>query len=126
MSMCFIIQKKSKMAYNEQLADRIRTQLAPQEDVEEKNMMGGLTFMVNGKMCVGIVKDELMVRLNPDIHDKAIEQNGCREMDFTGKPMKGYVFVVTEAIESEKALAYWLGLALDYNPLAKASKKKKK
>ena len=114
------------MAYNEQLADRIRTQLAPQEDVEEKNMMGGLTFMVNSKMCVGIVKDDLMVRLNPDIHDKAIEQNGCREMDFTGKPMKGYVFVASEAIESEKDLTYWLGLALDYNPLAKASKKKKK
>ncbi len=114
------------MAYNEHLADRARTQLASQEDLEEKNMMGGLTFMVNGKMCVGIVKDDLMVRLNPDIHDHAIEQNGCREMDFTGKPMKGYVFVASEVIESEKALKYWMDLALDYNPLAKASKKRKK
>lgn len=88
--------------------------------------MGGLTFMVNGKMCLGIVKEDLMVRLNPDIHDQAIEKNGCREMDFTGKPMKGYVFVSPEAIESEKELSYWVNLALDYNPLAKASKKKKK
>ena len=114
------------MAYNEHLADRVHTQLAPQEDLEEKNMMGGLTFMVNGKMCVGIVKDELMVRLNPDIHDHAIEQNGCREMDFTGKLMKGYVFVASEAIEPEKTLTYWIGLALEYNPLAKASKRKNK
>ena len=89
-------------------------------------MMGGLCFMVNGKMCVGIVKEDLMVRLNPDIHDQAIEQNGCREMDFTGKPMKGYVFVSPEAVESEKELSYWANLALEYNPLAKASKKKKK
>ena len=113
------------MAYNEQLADRIRTQLAPQEDVEEKNMMGGLTFMVNGKMCVGIVKDELMVRLNPDIHEKMVEKNSCRTMDFTTKPMKGYVFVEQEALESEQELAYWVNLALEYNPIAKASQKKK-
>lgn len=114
------------MAYSENLADRLRVHLASQEDLEEKKMMGGLTFMVNGKMCIGIVKDDLMVRLNPDIHDQAIEQNGCREMDFTGKPMKGYVFVSTEAVESEKELSYWVNLALDYNPIAKASKKKKK
>ncbi len=114
------------MAYNEHLADRIRITLAAQEDIEEKKMMGGLTFMVNGKMCVGIVKEELMVRLNPDIHDAVIEKNGCREMDFTGKPMKGYVFVASEAIESEKDLKYWLDLALDYNSIAKAAKKKKK
>ncbi len=114
------------MAYSEDLADRLRVVLATQEDIEEKKMMGGLTFMVNGKMCVGIVKNDLMARINPDIHDHAIEQNGCREMDFTGKPMKGYVFVSPEAIESEKALSYWVNLALDYNNIAKASKKKKK
>lgn len=114
------------MAYSESLADRLRVHLASQENLEEKNMMGGLTFMVNGKMCLGIVKDDLMVRLNPDIHDQAVEKNGCREMDFTGRPMKGYVFVSPEAVETEKELSYWVNLALDYNPLAKASKKKKK
>lgn len=114
------------MAYNENLADRLRTVLASQEDVEEKKMMGGLTFMVNGKMCVGIVKEDLMVRLNPDIHDQVIEHNGCREMDFTGKPMKGYVFVSPEAIESEKELNYWVNLGLEFNSIAKAAKKKKK
>ncbi|MBL7814195.1 MAG: TfoX/Sxy family protein [Saprospiraceae bacterium] len=114
------------MAYNENLADRIRLVLATQPDVEEKKMMGGLTFMVNGKMCVGIVKEELMVRLNPDIHEAVIEKNGCREMDFTGKPMKGYVFVAPEAIEQDKDLSYWVQLALEFNSLAKAAKKKTK
>ena len=113
------------MAYNEQFADRVRATLVHQDDVEEKKMMGGLTFMVNGKMCVGIVKDELMVRLNPDIHEEMIEKNGCRTMDFTTKPMKGYVFVEQEALESEQELAYWVNLALEYNPIAKASQKKK-
>lgn len=114
------------MAYNEDLAHRIRVVLASQEDLEEKKMMGGLTFMVNGKMCVGVVKDDLMVRLNPDLQSEVIERNGCREMDFTGKPMKGYVFVSPEAIESEKELTYWVNLGLDYNSIAKAAKKKAK
>ncbi len=114
------------MAFSENLADRLRLALASQEDLEEKKMMGGLTFMVNGKMCVGIVKEDLMVRLNPDIHAEVIEKNGCREMDFTGKPMKGYVFVSPEAVESEKELAYWVNLGLEYNAIAKASKKKTK
>lgn len=114
------------MAFSENLADRLRVVLATQEDLVEKKMMGGLTFMVNGKMCVGIVKGDLMVRLNPDLHDEVIEMNGCREMDFTGKPMKGYVFVSPEAIESEKELTYWVNLGLDYNSIAKAAKKKSK
>ena len=114
------------MTYNEHLADRLRIHLVAQGDVAEKNMMGSLTFMVNGKMCVGIVKDELMVRLHPDLHDEVIEKNGCREMDFTGNTTKGYVFVASEAIESEKDLKYWMDLALEFNPLAKTFKKKKK
>ena len=114
------------MAYNEDLAHRIRVVLALQEDLEEKKMMGGLTFMVNGKMCVGVVKDDLMVGLNPEIHEHAIEQNGCREMDFTGKPMKGYVFVSLEVIETDRELRFWVDLALAYNSIAKAANKKKK
>jgi TfoX/Sxy family transcriptional regulator of competence genes len=114
------------MAFSENLADRLRIALASQEDLEEKKMMGGLTFMVNGKMCVGIVKEDLMLRLNPDLHDEVIERHGCREMDFTGKPMKGYVFVSPEAVESEKELAYWVNLGLDYNVVAKAAKKKRR
>ena len=77
------------MAYNEKLANRIRERLSSLPNVNEKEMMGGLTFMVNDKMCVGIIKDELMCRIDPEIHDAQVEKQGCRIMDFTKRPMKG-------------------------------------
>jgi TfoX/Sxy family transcriptional regulator of competence genes len=113
------------MAYSEKLADRIREALVNLPQVEEKKMMGGLTFMVNGKMCVGIVKDELMCRIDPLKHDEAIEQVGCRTMDFTKKPMKGFVFIDETGMKSKKDFDYWINLSLEYNSKAKASKKKK-
>jgi TfoX/Sxy family transcriptional regulator of competence genes len=114
------------MAYNKQLADQIRICLENQTDVEEKKMMGGLTFMVNGKMCVGVVKDELMCRINPEMDEIVLEKIGCRRMDFTSKPMKGYVFVDEMGINKENPLSYWVNLSLDFNAIAKASKKKSK
>lgn len=89
-------------------------------------MMGGLTFMLNSKMCVGILKDELMVRLDPEIHEEAIKKKGCRTMDFTKKPMKGFVFVDPTGTKSEKDLQHWVNVAMEYNGKAKISKKKKK
>lgn len=77
------------MAYNEKLADRIRGSIADIPNVEEKFMFGGVCFMLNGKMCVGVVKDEMMCRINPNIYESALEMQGCREMVFTGRPMKG-------------------------------------
>ena len=74
------------MAYNEKLADRIGKQLADLPNIEEKEMMGGLIFMYNGKMCVGIIKDEMMCRIDPNFHETAIEKTGCRTMDFTKRP----------------------------------------
>ena len=88
--------------------------------------------MVNDKMCVGVEKERLMVRLDPDLMEEVIEKEGCRPMDFTGKIMKGYVFVDIEALNTKKKLEYWIKLALDYNAIArrtlraKVSKKKKK
>jgi TfoX/Sxy family transcriptional regulator of competence genes len=113
------------MAFNETLADRIRAVLLQKEVLfDEKRMMGGLAFIVDQKMCVGIVKDELMARIGPERYETALEIDGCHEMNFTGRAMKGYVFVEPHAVESDEKLAYWIQLALDYNPLAKASKKK--
>lgn len=114
------------MAYNEQLADRTRQYLSDQHGVkvEEKPMMGGLTFMVNGKMCVGIVHDDLMARISPDAYEEALEKTGCREMDFTGRPMKGFVFVGPEGTTRPKDLAQWIDLALAFNKVARSSKKK--
>ena len=114
------------MAYNEQLANRVRETLREQPIVEERKMMGGLAFMVDGKMCVGVVKDDLMVRLDPTDVEKALNERGARQMDFTGKPMKGFLFVGEEGTSSGKELRYWIDLALTYNPFAKASSKKKK
>ena len=114
------------MAYDEFLADRLRISLKEQgARFEEKKMMGGLCFMVDDKMCVGIVKDTLMARIGPDKYEGALEKPGCNEMNFTGRPMKGYVFIDPEAIVDEDQLDYWVDLCLQFNPLAKSSKRKK-
>ena len=113
------------MSYNEKLAVRIRERLAGLKNIEEKKMMGGLTFMYNGKMCVGIIKDELMCRIDPAGHEEAIARKGCRTMDFTNRPMSGYVLVEESGMKSKADFDYWMDLALDFNKKAKASKKKK-
>jgi TfoX/Sxy family transcriptional regulator of competence genes len=113
------------MAYNEQLANRIRERFMDLEEVEEKRMMGGLTFMYHGKMCVGIIKDELMCRIDPEKQDAALEKPGCRLMDFTNRPMKGYVLIDEAGLKTRKDFDYWIDLALAFNPKANASKKKK-
>jgi TfoX/Sxy family transcriptional regulator of competence genes len=115
------------MAYNEKLANMTRELIAlSHKNVEEKAMFGGLCFMVNDKMALGIEKDRLMVRLNPDIYDEVMEKEGCKPMDFSGKVMKGFVFVDADVLTTKKKLEYWVKLALEYNKIAKASKKKKK
>jgi len=114
------------MAYNEKLADRVREIISENhKNVIEKPMFGGLCFMVNDKMCVGVEQERLMVRLDPAKYDEVMEIEGCKPMDFTGKIMKGYVFVDIRALNTNKKLGYWMDLALEYNKIAKASKKKK-
>ena len=113
------------MAYDEHLADRIRRIMKEKKvRFEEKKMMGGLCFMVKEKMCVGIDDVKLMARVGPDVYEQALKKKGCREMDFTGRPMKGFVFVEPKGIDLDADLAYWVQLCLDYNPKAKSSRKK--
>ena len=113
------------MAYNEKLADMTRELIAQtHKNVEEKPMFGGLCFMVNDKMCVGVEKERLMVRLDPAKYEEVMEKDGCKPMDFTGRVMKGYVFVDAGMLTTKKKLEYWINLALEYNKIAKASKKK--
>lgn len=114
------------MSYNEKLANRIRERICDIPNIEEKEMMGGLTFMVNDKMCVGIIKDELMCRIDPDFHETAIEKTGCRTMDFTKRPMKGYIMIDENGMKSKTDFEYWINLALDFNDKAKSSKKTRK
>lgn len=114
------------MAYNEKLAGRTREIIArTHKNIEEKKMFGGLCFMVNNKMCIGVEKERLMVRLDPAKYEEVMKKEGCKAMDFTGKVMKGYVFVDAGVLTTKQKLEYWIKLALDYNKIAKASKKKK-
>lgn len=112
------------MAYNEMLANRIRERLADLPNIIEKNMMGGLTFMYNDKMCVGIWKDELMCRIDPEKQEMALQKRGARIMDFTNRPMNGYILIDESGMRSQKDFDFWINLALEFNPKAKSSKKK--
>lgn len=112
------------MAYSEDLANRIRQYFITLPNVVEKQMMGGLTFMYNDKMCVGVIKDELMCRIDPNLHDESVEKNGCRTMDFTKRSMKGYVMIDESGMKSKADFEYWLNLAIDFNKYAKSSRKK--
>ena len=111
------------MAFDEFLADRVRSEFSVRVvTFEEKQMMGGLCFMVDGKMCVGIDGERLMVRLDPANYEAALLKTGCVPMDFTGKPMRGFVFVNAAGLKSAKQLRSWLDDALEFNPRAKASR----
>ena len=114
------------MAFNEKLADRVREIISlTHKKVEEKKMFGGMCFMVNGKMCVGVEANRMMVRFDPALTDEVMEKDGAHPMDFTSKVMKGFVFVDIDVLNTKKKLTYWVGLAIAYNSQAKASKKKK-
>lgn len=112
------------MAYSEKLSNRIREAIADLPKVEERLMFGGVCYMLDGKMCVGVVNDEMMCRIGPDVYEEALEKRGCREMVFTGRPMKGYVYVSNEGMKSKKDFDYWIELCVKFNKFAKASKKK--
>jgi TfoX/Sxy family transcriptional regulator of competence genes len=115
------------MAINEKLTARIREIIAEKEnDVEEKKMFGGICFMVNDKMTVCAANDRMLVRLDPQVYEAALEKPGCRPMEMKGKPMNGYVYVDELELNTAKKLGYWISLALGYNKVAQASKKKKK
>jgi TfoX/Sxy family transcriptional regulator of competence genes len=115
------------MAYDENLADRIERTLKDHNvNFEVKKMMGGLCYMVKDKMSLGIVKNNLMARIDPGVYEDALKRKGCREMDFTGRPMKGFVFVEPDGMDLDKDLEYWVKLALDYNAIAPVKKKSKK
>ena len=112
------------MAYNEKLVVRVRTALAHLSKVEEKKMFRGITFMVNGKMCISVSNDEIMCRIDPGLHDVVVKKKGCRPVIMRGREYKGFVYVNEEGIKTKKDFDYWVGLSLEFNKKAKASKKK--
>jgi TfoX/Sxy family transcriptional regulator of competence genes len=113
------------MPFNEILANRVREIIAATTNkVVEKKMFGGLVFMVDDKICVGVRKDTMLVRLDPEIFEQALEQEGCQPMVHGNKVMKGYLFVDESVLHTKKQLLYWVNLALDFNRFAKPAKKK--
>src|SRR5690348_6858614 len=113
------------MAYDEKLAGRIREALTHLPKIEEKKMFRGVTFMVNGKMCVSVSGDEMMIRFDPALQEIVAEKNGFRTMIMKDREYKGFGYLRQEAIKSKKDFDYWINLCLDFNKRAKASKKPK-
>jgi TfoX/Sxy family transcriptional regulator of competence genes len=102
------------MAYDEDLADRVREQLAAEPAVIEKAMFGGLAFLLEGNMAVGISGQELMVRVGPDASDDALARPHARPFDMTGRPMKGWILVAPEGLTEERDLAAWVARGVDF------------
>lgn len=112
------------MAYDQNLAERIDSVLKEKKvRFEAKNMMGGLCYMIKDKMAVGIIKDSLMIRIDPDLYERSLKKKGVKPMDFTGKVLKGFLLVDPIGIDMQKDLEHWIQLCLDFNPKAKSSKK---
>ncbi|MEM6265712.1 MAG: TfoX/Sxy family protein [Bacteroidota bacterium] len=108
------------------LFDRIRNLLTAKEVAwEEKNMMGGITFMVDNKMCFGTLKGGLLCRIDPEEIEALLQRNDTEVMTQGGREMKGYVYVLPKGFESDQALDFWISRCLVFNPKAKASKRKK-
>lgn len=111
------------MAYDMELADRIRAVVRGHKGVSEKEMFGGIAFLLDGKMFIGIVKNDLMVRVGPERHDEAMRRPHVRLMDFAGRPMRGYVYVAPPGCKTPTALAAWVDWSEE---VARAVKKKAK
>jgi len=102
------------MAYDEDLAHRVRKALEARPGVTERKMFGGLAFMLGDAMCCGLIDDDLMARVGPERYGEALEEPGARPMDFTGKSMTGYVFVDREGYGTDAALERWVSRCVDY------------
>jgi TfoX/Sxy family transcriptional regulator of competence genes len=115
------------MAYDEGLANRVRGVLGRRAHVSEKKMFGGIAFLLDGKMFCGVAKDQLMVRVGPDRHEEALGRRHVRPMDFTGRPMNGYVFVAAAGCRTPAAVEPWVERSIAFvKTLAKKSAVKRK
>jgi TfoX/Sxy family transcriptional regulator of competence genes len=102
------------VAYDEELAKKIADVLAEQGDFDERKMFGGIAFMVKGHMCCGVINKDIMLRLGPEGAAKALDDAHVRPMDFTGRPMKGYVYIAKEGLQTDAKLRKRIQAALDF------------
>ena len=114
------------MAYNKILTDKVRMALGNFPDIEEKRMFSGITFMVDGKMCISVGDDRIMCRIDPEIHEQVIHKKACRTVIMKGREYKGYVYIQEEGLTTKEDVDYWVGLALGFNKKAKATAKTEK
>ncbi len=106
------------MAYDEHLAERIRKSISKLTNVEEKRIFGGLAFMVNGKMTLTVNNrpdHQMMVHIDPELQEKALQRKGANVAIMRGKPMTGWIFLTEDAIKGNENLQYWIDLALNFN-----------
>ena len=111
------------MAYDEKLADRIRKVLGGSKYVTEKKMFGGLSFLLKGKMVCGVLKEDLVLRISHDQYESALKKSNVRPMDFTGRPMKGFVYVNSKGCKSDEDIKKWVQLSLSHAKSVKINKK---
>jgi len=102
------------MAYDEGVAQRLREAYENVSNVVEKKMFGGIAFMVNGHMSCGVNKENFMVRVGPEQYEEALRTPHAHEMDFTGKPLKGFIYVAPDGFDSDEGLASWVKLSLNF------------
>ncbi len=102
------------MAYNQELAERVRRLLAGQPGVAERSMFGGLTFMVMENMCCGVLNNDLVIRVGPERYHEALADSSARPMNFTGRPLKGMLYISPEGCKTEKELKAWVDQALSF------------
>lgn len=102
------------MVYDGTLAERLRKSLHGREGLTEKEMFGGISFMLGGKMCLGVVRDDLLVRVGPDNYEEAMREPHARPMDFTGRSLRGFVFVGPKGYKTDEDLAKWVNMAVDF------------
>lgn len=101
------------MAYDERLADRVRAALAGQPGISERKMFGGIAFLLDGKMCVGVLNDELVVRSGKERYERSLRDEHARPMDFTGRPMTGMLYVSSAGVSRGAGLKRWIGVGLE-------------
>lgn len=114
------------MAYDEKLAQRVRSLIVENKGISEKKMFGGIAFLLSGKMCCGVLKDDLVVRIGLEDYKCALSKPHVRPMDFTGRPMNGYVYVGQEGIRTARSLRAWLDKSIEFVTSLPETKKTKK
>lgn len=102
------------MAYDTDVADRIRARIGPRPELTEREMFGGIAFMINGNMAVGVSGDELMVRVGKEAHETAVSRNGARTFDMGARPMKGWISVSNDGYDSDADFGYWVDQGVSY------------